>query len=49
MALSVKTKLFTIEVIISKALIDLNNSHDELITVINVLKEYNNTKEAIKF
>lgn len=49
MALSVKTKLFTIEVIISKALIDLNNSHDELITVINVLKEYNNMKEAIKF
>ena len=49
MALSVKTKLFTIEVIISKALIDLNNSHDELVTVINVLKEYNNMKEAIKF
>ena len=40
MVLSVKTKLFTIEVIISKALIDLNNSHDELVTVINVLKEH---------
>ena len=34
-----KTKLNTIDVLISKALIDSNISHDEFVSVNNVLKE----------
>ena len=40
-----KTKLNTVEVLISKALIDSNISHDEFISVNNVLKEYDDMKE----
>ena len=36
------------EVLISKALIDLNNSRDEFVLINNVLKEYNKMKEEIK-
>ena len=46
--LSAKTKLNSIEVLISKALIDLNISHDEFILVNNVLKEYDDMKKEIK-
>ena len=43
-----KSKLNTIDVLISKALIDLNISHDEFILINNVLKDYNEMKEEIK-
>ena len=46
--LSAKTKLNSIEVLISKALIDLNIGHDEFILVNNVLKEYDDMKKEIK-
>ena len=35
-----KSKLNSIEVFISKALIDLNIGHDEFVLINNVLKEY---------
>ena len=38
--LLVKAKLGLIEVLISKALIDSNISHNEFLSVNNVLKEY---------
>ena len=44
----IKGKLNAIEVLISKALIDSYISHDEFVSVNNVLKEYNETKEEIK-
>ena len=43
-----KDKLNTIEVLISKALIDSYISHDEFVSVNNVLKEYIEMKEKIK-
>ena len=43
-----KTKLSNIEVLISKALIDFNISHDEFILINNVLKEYDDMKKEIK-
>ena len=43
-----KDKLNTIEVLISKALIDSYISHDEFISVNNVLREYYEMKEEIK-
>ena len=43
-----KTKLSSIEVLISKALIDSNVSHDELVSMYNALKEYDHMKEEIK-
>ena len=43
-----KVKLNTIEVLISKALIDSYISHDEFVSVNNVLREYNEMKEKIK-
>ena len=36
------------EVLISKALIDSNISHDEFVLINNVLKEYGNMKEELK-
>ena len=42
-----KDKLNTIEVLISKALIDSYISHEELVSV-NVSREYNEMKEEIK-
>ena len=43
-----KTKLISIEILISKALIDSNVSHDELVSMYNALKEYDHMKEEIK-
>ena len=45
--LLVKSKLNSIEVSISKALIESNISHDEFV-LINMLKEYDDMKEEIK-
>ena len=43
-----KTKLHTIKVLISKALVDLYIKHDKFVSVRNVLREYNELKEEIK-
>ena len=43
-----KSKLNVIVVLISKALIDLNINHDELVLRNNVLKGYNEMKKEIK-
>ena len=43
-----KSKLNRIEVLISKSLIDSNISHDEFVSINNVLKEYEEMKEEIK-
>ena len=43
-----KTKLNTIEVLISKALSEWYINHDELLSVNNVLREYIEMKEEIK-
>ena len=43
-----KSKLYNIEVLISKALIDSNVSHDQIVLVNDKLKEYDNTIEEIK-
>ena len=40
-----KSKLNSIEVLISKALIDSVISHDEFVLINDVLKDYNITKE----
>ena len=44
-----KSKLNSIDVLISKTLIDSVINHDEFVLVNNVLKEYNKFKELIKF
>ena len=46
--LSAKSKLNSIEVLISKALIDSVISHDEFVLINNVLKEYNEMKEEMR-
>ena len=43
-----KSKLNSIQVLISKALIDLNIGHDEFFLIDNVLKEFYDTTEQIK-
>ena len=43
--LLVKTKLNTIEVLVSKALIDSYINHDEFVSINNVLREHNEMKE----
>ena len=43
-----RIKLNTINVFISKALIDSNISHDKFVSVKNALKGYDNIKEEIK-
>ena len=43
-----KSELNSIEVLISKALIDSIISHDEIALINNVLKENNKMKEKIK-
>ena len=43
-----KTTLNSIEVLISKALIESNITHDEFVSINNVLKEYDDIKEEIK-
>ena len=46
--LSAKSKLISIEDLISKALIDLFVSHDEFVLINNLLKEYNEMKKEMK-
>ena len=43
-----KTKLSSMQVLISKSLIDSYICHDEFILVNNLLREYNEMKEEIK-
>ena len=43
----VKPKLNRTEVLISKALIDSNISHDEFVLINNVLKDYNDMKKNV--
>ena len=43
-----KGKLNSIEVLISKDLINSDTSHDEFVSVSNVSREYNEIKEEIK-
>ena len=43
-----KAKLNSIEVLISKALINSNISHDKFVLIDNVMKEYDNMKKEIK-
>ena len=43
-----KTKLNTLEILISKALINSNISHDELFSINNVPKKYDDLKKEIK-
>ena len=43
-----KSKLNSIEVLLSKALIDSVISHDEFVLINNALKKYNEMKEATK-
>ena len=43
-----KDKLNTIEVLISKSLIDSYISYDEFVSVNSVLRKYNEIKEEIK-
>ena len=43
-----KDKLDTIEILISKALIDSCINHDEFVLLNNVLREYNEMKNEIK-
>ena len=41
-------KLNTMEVLISKSLIDTCISHDEFVSANNILRKYNEMKEEIK-
>ena len=43
-----KSKLNSIEVLISKALINLDISHDEFILINHVLKQFDDLREEIK-
>ena len=43
-----KAKLDTVEVLFSKALIDMYISYDEFVSVNNVFREYYEMKEKIK-
>ena len=43
-----KANLDTTEILISKALIDSYISHDEFVSVTNVLRKYNEIKKDIK-
>ena len=43
-----KTKLDTIKVLISKALVDSYISHDKFVSANNILRQYNGMKEEIK-
>ena len=48
MVLLVKSKLNSLEVLISKALFDSNISHDEFVSINSVQKEYDDMKKEIK-
>ena len=49
LVLLANSKLNLIEILISKALIDSNISHDEFVLINNALKEYDDMKEEIKY
>ena len=42
-----KSKLSSVEVIISKAIIDSNINHDEFVLIYNMREEYDDMKEEI--
>ena len=44
----VKSKLNTIEVLLSEDLVDSDTSHDEFVSINNSLKEFYNIKEEVK-
>ena len=46
--MSSKSKLNSIEVLISKALMNSNISHNEFVLINNILKKYDDMKEEIK-
>ena len=48
MILLAKSKINSIEVLISEALINSIISHDEFVLTNNILKEYNKMKDEIK-
>ena len=48
MVLLAKSKLNSIEVLVSNALIDSIISHDEFVLINNILKEYIEMKQEIK-
>ena len=48
MVLLAKSKLYRMEELISKSLIDSNISHDVFVSINNMLKEYEKMKEEIK-
>ena len=48
MLLLAKTKLNTIDLLISKTLIDSNIGHDEIVAINNVLDEYEDMKKEIE-
>ena len=43
-----KAKLNSVEVLISKDLIELNITHDEIVSINNMQKEYDDMKEEMK-
>ena len=43
-----KAKLNSVEILMSKALIDTNITHDELVSINNVSKEYDDIKEEVR-
>ena len=43
-----KAKLNSVEILMSKALIDTNITHDELVSINNVSKEYDDIKEGVR-
>ena len=43
-----KAKLNSVEILISKALIDTNITHGELVSINNVSKEYDDIKEEVR-
>ena len=48
MVLLAKAKLNSVDVIISRALINSNITHDELVSINNVLEEYNDITKEIR-
>ena len=48
MSSSAKFKSNSVEVLISKVLIDSNISHDEFVLIYNVSKKFDNIKEEVK-
>ena len=43
-----KAKLNSVDVLISKDLIELNITHDEIVSINNMQKEYDDMKEEMK-